>query len=100
MNLDPLQAMSDPSKPLASKLLAVPGLRAKYLDYVRNIATKWLDWNRLGPLVARYQALIDADVRADTRKLDSYEAFLAGPGVLGDFAGRRRAVLLERTSER
>ncbi|MEQ1759797.1 MAG: CotH kinase family protein [Vicinamibacterales bacterium] len=97
VNLDPLQAMNDPSKALASKLLAVPGLRAKYLGYVRDIATKWLDWNTLGPRVARYQALIDADVKVDTRKLYSYEQFVASTEALRYFADARRAALLDAT---
>ena len=41
--------MNDESKPLRSKLLAVPALRARYLSYVRDIAEKWLDWKTLGP---------------------------------------------------
>src|SRR5207249_2394336 len=47
-DLDPLVGLNDSSKPLRSKLLAVPALRARYMTYVRDIATKWLDWNRLG----------------------------------------------------
>ena len=96
--LDPLTGLNDPSKPLRSKLLAVPALRARYLGYVRDIATKWLDWNRLGPLAARYQALIAAEVEADTRRLDAYEEFPADiAGTQSDFRGfveRRRRYLL------
>ena len=76
VELDPLVAVNDTSKPLLSKLLAVPSLRTRYLGYVRDIAEKWLDWNRLGPLAQQYHDLIAADVKADTRKLDSTEAFL------------------------
>lgn len=97
VTLDPLQAASDPAKALASKLLAVPALRARYLAYVRDVATKWLDWRRLGPLVQRYQALIDADVKADTRKLYSYEAFRGSADQLRSFADRRREYLLDVT---
>ena len=61
--LDPLDRPDDATKPLRSKLLAVPALRARYLGYVRQIATKWLDWNTVGPLAQRYQALIADDVR-------------------------------------
>jgi hypothetical protein len=93
-NLDPMQASLDPRKPLASKLLAVPALRDRYLGYVRDIATKWLDWRRLGRIVAGYHALIDADVRADTRKLESYDAFQASVAGLKDFAAARREFLL------
>lgn len=78
VQLDPLVAANDPSKPLLSKLLAVPALRARYLGYVRDIADKWLDWNKLGPLAKQYQAVIADVVKADTRKLDSNEAFFNG----------------------
>ena len=92
--LDPLGGLDDATKPLRSKLLAVPALRARYLTYVREIATKWLDWRTLGPLAQKYQALIAADVRADTRKLDTFEAFESGVQALKSFAERRREYLL------
>jgi len=110
VNLDPLVAANDASKPLLSKLLAVPGLRARYLGYVREIAETWLDWNKLGPLAKQYQAVIADAVKADTRKLDSTEAFFSGVdggpqvqggsvpnrgrGSLKTFAEQRRAYLL------
>lgn len=75
VKLDPLVAAKDVSKPLISKLLAVPQWREKYLSYVREIAEKQLDWKNLGPRAEHYQTLIDDYVKADTRKLDSYEAF-------------------------
>ncbi len=78
VQLDPLVAANDAGKPLLSKLLAVPSLRARYLGYVRDIAEKWLDWNTLGPLAKQYQAVIADAVKADTRKLDSVEAFFNG----------------------
>ena len=45
---------------------------------MRDIAQKHLDWKTLGPRVEGYQALIAEDVKADTRKLYSFEAFTAG----------------------
>ncbi|MGE0446757.1 MAG: CotH kinase family protein [Vicinamibacterales bacterium] len=96
--LDPLAGLNDPSKPLRSKLLAVPALRTRYLGYVRDIATKWLDWNRIGPLARKYQALIAAEVEADTRKLDAFEEFPVDiEGAQSDLRGyieRRRLYLL------
>ena len=92
--LDPLVGLDDTTKPLRSKLLAVPALREQYLRYVREIAEKWLDWNTLAPLAARYQALIAPDMKTDTRKLDSYEAFERGVEALKNFVERRRAYLL------
>jgi len=108
-DLDPFIGSEDPDKVLLSRLVAVPALRTRYLRHVRDIATKWLDWDRLGPIARKYQALIDADVRADTRKLESYEAFrellerdrettgARGPMTvmsLKTFADQRRAFLL------
>jgi hypothetical protein len=104
VELDPLIASNDASKPLRSRLLAVPALRAKYLGYVRDIALRWLDWKTIEPMARQYQALISDEVRLDTRKLYSNEAFatgLAGPGEnLKDFVERRRAYLLEHTPAR
>ncbi len=99
VNLDPLVAVNDPTKPLRSKLLAVPALRTRYLGYVRDIAEKWLDWKTLEPLVRQDQALIAEDMKIDTRKIYSFEAFqsgvASGPESLKSFVDRRRAYLLQ-----
>ena len=112
LDLDPLYGLKEHSKPLRTKLLAVPALREKYLRYVREIATTWLDWSKLGPLAEKYHAAIAPEVKRDTKKLDSFEAFSAGlagdlsklPAVGGpgptavslkEFADRRRAYLLD-----
>ena len=94
-DLDPLVGLDDAAKPLRSKLLAVPALRERYMTYVRQIATKWLDWNTLGPITQRYQTLIGEDVKTDTRKLNTYEDFQAGLGTLKTFADSRRAMILK-----
>ena len=110
VKLDPLIAANDANKPLISKLLAVPTLHARYLGYVRDIADKWLDWKKLGPIAEKYHALIADDIKADTRKLDSTEDFEksltqdipgrgfgpGGGGTIGlkNFADQRRAYLL------
>jgi hypothetical protein len=93
VELDPLIGLDDSSKPLRARLLAVPGLRARYLKYVDDIARTSLDWKVLGPIALRYQALIAADVKADTRKLYRFEEFDAS-GSLKRFAEGRRAYLL------
>jgi hypothetical protein len=95
---DPLIIATSETTALAAKLLAVPALRTRYLGYVRELATTQLDWARLGPLASRYHSLIEADVKRDTRKLDSYEAFTASLSTdtrsLKAFADQRRAYLL------
>lgn len=93
--LDPLVVLDDASKPLRSKLLAVPALRERYLGYVRDIARNWLDWNKVGPLVEQHQALIGAAVEADNRKLYSDEAFHSNVAALRTWVEARRAFLLQ-----
>jgi spore coat protein CotH len=94
VNLDPLVDASSPNTPLISRLLAVPALRTRYLGYVRDIATNWLDWTKLGPVVQRYHDVIAADVARDTKKLETTEDFNASVGALKNFADQRRAYLL------
>jgi hypothetical protein len=106
VQLDPFATESDTNKALLNRMLKSPELRARYLGYIRDIAERWLDWNRLGPIVERYQALIAADVAADTRKLmttaefttgvygDSLTRFAPPPSTLKGFADQRRAFLL------
>lgn len=107
--LDPLVGLNDSRKPLRSKVLVVPALREQYLKNIRTLAEKSLDWKNLGPVVASYRKLIEKDVEADTRKLESYEAFVRttadsppaggvrgrGETALRTFADERRKALLE-----
>src|SRR6185369_11267457 len=108
--LDPFAGADDPEKALLNKLLAVPALRTRYLGYVRDIADRWLDWTRIGPLVGQWQSLIANEVKADTRKIFSTAAFTQSvtedrvdPGFgptappsmgLKNFVDQRRAYLL------
>ena len=110
IDLDPFAGADDPNKALLNKLLAVPSLRLRYLAYMRDIAEKWLDWNKLGKIAQAYHSLIAADVADDTRKLYSTEAFTnaiagqstessggrMGPATISlkQFADGRRAYLL------
>jgi hypothetical protein len=78
VELEPLTGLDDQDKPLLSRLLAVPSLRSRYLGNVREIAEKWLSWERIEPLAKNYQALIADDVEKDTHKLYSVDAFRNG----------------------
>jgi len=96
--------INDNTKPLRSKLLAVPKFREQYLRNVRTIAADSLDWKKLGPVVAQYESLIEKDIEADTRKLSSFTAFKqsvsqesernAGRGLF-TFAQERRKFLMD-----
>jgi CotH kinase protein len=100
VNLDPFVARFDTNKPIISKVLAVPALRAKYVSYVKEIAEKSFDWKTLGPVAIAYRDLIAEDVARDTRKLFTTEAFVRdtseapGSDSLRMFFDRRRAFLL------
>lgn len=75
IELDPLIGLADQRKPLRSKVLAVPTLKAKYLADVKTIAEKSLDWKTLGPVVAQYRKLVEKEIEADTKKLEPFDAF-------------------------
>ena len=73
--LSPVSQENDMMRPVISRLLAIPHLRARYLAHVRTIVNEWLDWDVLQPIIAEYQSLADAEVKADDKKLYAYEAF-------------------------
>jgi len=74
------------------------------LQYVHDIAEKWLDWKVFQPRIREWQSLIERDVTVDTRKIYSTDAFSADVGDSSDgattentlrgFIERRRAFLL------
>ena len=102
VELDPFAGSTDAGKPLLHRLLAVPALRARYLARVRTLAEQWLDWKKLGPLATQYQALIADAVKADTRKLSSFEAFQKGVSEDVEqegFRGPERALSLKNFAE-
>ncbi len=115
VELDPLTASQDAAKPLLSKLVMAPDLRARYFSHVRRITEEWLNWEKLGPLAEGWQALIADTVQADTHKLYSFENFRKGliedttqPGFRGistvigvkAFVDQRRAYLLNHPEVR
>lgn len=107
VDLDPLVNVDNPRMPLRSRLLKVPHLREKYLQYIRAIAEESLSWENLGPVVEQYRDVIDKEVEIDTKKLDTYEAFTTATSPTVDeddseqgsslraFADKRREFLLK-----
>jgi len=92
--LDLLVGLDDPTKPLRSRLLAVPELRARYLAICRDIAQNHLDWGQIGTTARRYQDLIRPHVESDTRKLTSTEEFNTSIAALQSFIEARRTYVL------
>ena len=74
--MDPLSQVGSSNRPLITGLLTNPHWQARYLAHVRTIAETWLDWGAVGPVLEQYRALIDDDIREDTKKLASYEQFV------------------------
>ena len=74
--LSPVANEDNEMLPVISRLLSVPHIRARYLAHVRTIIDEWLDWDILEPIIKEYQSLIDATVKADLKKLYSYQAFI------------------------
>lgn len=72
--LSPFYGENDPTHPLLSRLLSAPLPREAYLAHMRSILRDF-DWDVFEPVIAQYQALIDAEVQADSKKLYSYAAF-------------------------
>jgi hypothetical protein len=110
VEVDPFAGSDDPNKILLNRLLAVPALRARYLGYVRQVAAEWMDWKKVGPVAEQMHSLIAEDVRKDTKKTSTTEAFeksltvdtesrgfgpMGGSGMsLKTFFEKRRAYLL------
>lgn len=72
---DPLSQVGSENRALITSLLTVPHWKARYLAHVRTIAEVSLDGNAFGAMFERYRALIDQDVKEDTKKLVSYDEF-------------------------
>lgn len=103
-DLDPLVGLDDPTKPLRSRLLAVPALRERYLGYVYEIAERQLDWTAMRPLIQDVHARIAPVVRTDTKKTSDLAGFQAAVAETGNplktFFDRRRAYLLNHKAQR
>lgn len=90
----PTQGDTDLTRPLISRLLAVPALRESYLSHVRTLATEALDLGTLEPKIETYRSLIRDEVMVDDKKLYSNAAFESSIDDIKGFLEARRAYLL------
>ncbi|MFQ5504229.1 MAG: CotH kinase family protein [Planctomycetota bacterium] len=73
--LSPFFVQWNTNRPLASRLLlGEPRWVERYVAHIRSILAVY-DWRVVGPWVSRYQALIEAELRADTKRLYSMDLF-------------------------
>lgn len=99
--LSPVGHEDNSSLPVISRLLALPHLRVRYLAHVRTIVDQWLDWTVLAPIIKEYESLIAEEVRADDKKLYSYEDFLGSLAEdSGDYGWYRTPSFKSFVSER
>ena len=84
----------DPLVPLMYRLMAVPQYRQRYLAHVRAILDTFFKEEALSAKIDAYRALIENDVKADTKKLYTTQAFTSGIDTLKSFVRTRRNALL------
>ena len=76
--LEPFYNADNEDRPLMHKLFQVPQIKARYRHHLKTIAEEWIDWGKIGPLVAGYSELISDEIEKDVRKHSSFEAFKKG----------------------
>ena len=87
---NPLEFENSRERPLISKLLSAPSLKARYIAHVKTILDESLDWKVIGPVVTGYRSVLGNEIAKDTTKLYPTEAY--EQGVDGNYAGSRRPV--------
>lgn len=73
--LDVFYNSTNSRRPALSKTLTFADWRARYLAHYRTVVEESQPWSVVGPLVTKYQALIAADVAADTKKIYTTQMF-------------------------
>lgn len=84
----------DSAVPIMYRLMAIPKYRQRYLAHVRTILNDYFTPDLLNARIDAYRALIEAEVKADTKKLYTTQAFDSGVTALKSFVQNRRASLL------
>lgn len=80
--------------PLLNKLLAVPSIRQRYLAHMRTLVQEEMNTTAFNALVDQYDALINAGVQADTKKLYSYNEYTTQKTAIKNFIQTHRNTLL------
>ena len=80
-DLDIFAGIDQPLAPFINRLFENPELKARYVAHVRTIYQDWCDWKIVEPLIESYRELISDEIKLDTRKLTSWDAFEAGVGM-------------------
>ena len=89
-----LYRSDDSMVPLMYRLMQIPRYRQRYLAHVRTILDFFFTEEGLSAQIDAYRALIEDEVKADTKKLYSTQAFTSGVEELKRFVQNRRASIL------
>jgi hypothetical protein len=76
------------------RLMSVPQYRQRYLAHVRTILDSFFTEDGLATKIEAYRALIENEMKADTKKLYTAQAFTSGIETLKRFVRARRASIL------
>ena len=77
-------------RPVLSRTLPLPRLRARYIAHYRTVLDETMSWKYIGGLVNKYQAMIANDVVRDTKKLYPTSAFTSN--VTQDYRSGRSTI--------
>lgn len=91
--LNPLQGVGNPNRPVLSRLLAVPELRQRYLAHLRTVLDESFRVEAIAPLVERHRALIEDALARDTRRGFTMAAFRTAMTALTNHVRLRHAYL-------
>jgi hypothetical protein len=83
--------------PLLNRLLAVPSIRQRYLAHFRTLIADELTTADFNALIDQYDALINAGIQADTKKLYTYAQYTTEKNTLKNFVQSHRNTLLNNT---
>ena len=97
VNWGPFYNANKVNYPLLNRLLAVPSIRQRYLAHFRTLLVETLNPALINPLIDQYDALINAGVQADTKKLYSFMQYTSEKTNLRNFVLNHRNNLLNNT---
>jgi hypothetical protein len=74
--LDPTEGIDNPDRPLLSKLIQSPTLRAHYYSMLRDIADTQLSWSAHQTTATKWHQQIAPEVKIETHRPSSYISFV------------------------
>lgn len=96
-NWSPFYNANKVNYPLLNRLLAVPSIRQRYLAHFRTLINDAMLSADFNALIDQYDALINAEVQADPKKLYTYNQYTSEKQVLKTFVQNHRNTLMNNT---